>query len=73
MSTDYNVTSVDYTLNLPCVNSFSTKVVRAVGDFNKWLVPDNSVVMTFNPSMCAYLLDLKGLNPNTDYQWKVSR
>lgn len=71
LSTDFNIESVDYTVNLECADKFSSKIVRAPGDHNVWLVPDDYVIMTLDPSICSYVLSLTGLTPNAEINWKV--
>lgn len=71
LSTDFNIQSIDFTVSSTCADKFASKIVRAPGEHNFWLVPDDSVRMTLDTSICAYVLSLSGLSPKTNYNWKV--
>lgn len=73
LATDFNINHIDFTIETPCNNKFSSSIVRAAGDFNSWLTTDPDTQMYLNSSICAYVLNLSGLKPNAIYQWKVFR
>jgi hypothetical protein len=56
---------------IPCSNPYKGEVVRAVGQWNNYLLIDPSTVMTYIEARCEYSFILRGLEPTTSYSWKV--
>jgi hypothetical protein len=56
---------------IPCTNPYKGETVRAVGEWNNFLIVDPSNVMTYIESRCEYSLVLRGQKPTTNYRWKV--
>jgi hypothetical protein len=67
---DNNYNSIDFTI--PCVDKFSGKAVRAVGEWNTWVVDDPRNLMSLDTEMCSYVLNVGGLQASKSYQWKVA-
>jgi hypothetical protein len=62
-----------------CVNSFSSKSVKATGDWSidagsatNWNAADSKGLMEFDETSCIYILVLTGLKKSFQYSWKVS-
>lgn len=56
---------------MPCSNKYSNKNVRAIGEWNKWVVIDPQNLMSLDESSCNYVLSVGGLKPSSSYLWKV--
>ncbi|RNA38528.1 Alpha catalytic domain containing [Brachionus plicatilis] len=69
LTSDTVYSSVDVIVK--CGNKFSGKKVRAVGEWNKWVVVSENNVMLFDENSCNFILSVGGLSANTNYLWKV--
>jgi hypothetical protein len=56
-----------------CTNPFSSRVVKATGDWTvpTWNPSEPTSLMTFDSVACQYTLSVGGLRPNYYYSWKV--
>jgi hypothetical protein len=56
---------------VPCTNRYANRVVRAVGQWNNWVIVESNNVMSFDESSCSYALSVGNLQSSLNYEWKV--
>lgn len=71
LSTDLGHSSCSVNLDLVCLDKFSGKSVRAVGEWNNWVVVESQNLMRLDTNLCEYVLPVIGLTANKLYDWKV--
>lgn len=57
-----------------CTNRYSGQDVRASGDWSElplWNAVEPKGLMKFDSTLCAHVVTVAGLKPNTNYKWKV--
>ena len=78
MENSRNVLNFDNTIQkldtlIPCSNEFNDKTVRAVGEWNNWLVNDDRNIMKFDEQICSYVLSVIDLKQEAIYKWRVNK